>query len=606
MSEVVFRPYQAEAIDNFYSALEKGIKRQLFFCCTGSGKTFMTCRLIDDAVKRGERVLVLVERTVLADQWKKSILKYNPDLSVGIEMNVNKSKKKNDVVIASLQTLGRKNSKRIKTFEPDEFKFCVCDEAHYFPTPQGIRVLEYFNMGHESFDPDHKLLLLTATPERADGVSLGYLCDDITMEYTISHAIKDGWLVEPVVHTIKTGTDISSVPKTKNDFNLKQLSQTVNVDGRNGLILKSYIKYLNGIKTLIFTAGVDHAYTLQSIFADHGIRSEVIEANTPKDDRDKWIDEFKSGSLDIILNHNTVSVGFDSTEVRGLMIARPIGSSGLLTQILGRVLRPSITAFVDMFDTPTERKAAIDVSVKPHAIVLDFEDTVKSDKIVTIGSLFGCSPNLNISGKRLFKEVVEPLERLQKDKGVDVSKIENLDEIEVIAEKKKLEISSLRTPPEIESLSSRTWVSAGEDIYEILYGKENKALIVEKDSTKSLLIDREEWVLYEHDTKSGVTKRLQSFYNLSAAIKNADEYAERKEWDTLWKEKKKWMSGGVTESQFNFLMKLYRYKSGYCEFKVLNSRYPDTKVRKLMHRKTKDILDSGLASEYIDRKLGRK
>src|SRR5690625_6483194 len=82
------------------------------------------------------------------------------------------------------------------------------------------------------------------------------------------------------------------------------------------------------------------------------------------------------------------------------MIARPIGSSGLLTQILGRVLRPSITAFVDMFDTPTERKAAIDVSVKPHAIVLDFEDTVKSDKIVTIGSLFGCSPNLNISGKR--------------------------------------------------------------------------------------------------------------------------------------------------------------------------------------------------------------
>lgn len=599
------RPYQGEAIEAHYAALKKGIKRQLFVIATGGGKTLVSCQLIDNYVKQGKRVLVLVERKVLAFDWRDEALSINPTLSIGVEMNTNKANKQNDVVVASLQTLGRVNSKRIKKFNPDHFDVVITDEAHRFPTPQGIRVLEYFQVGNKSFNPNKILIGLTATPHRADGVSLGYLFDDIVAEYPIGYLVKEGWLTDMMVYRVKTGTDISGVKVSGGDYNIKQLSKTVNVEDRNRLILKSYFDYLNGEKAIIYTADVEHAYTLQTLFEKHGVRGEVIEAETDEKKRAQWIKEFREGDLDLLLNYGTLTEGFNSTEVKGIIIARPVGSKTLLTQILGRVIRPSLDAFVDFFGTPEERRSSISRSTKPVAIVIDFDDTVQSDKILTQASLFGASPKINISGKKLFKEVIEPLERLKVEKGVDISQIHDLDQIHLITERKRLDITSLSTPPEIADLSNYTWVGAGEDTYEIMFSEHKKVLIVEKDRTKSEMLDKEEWVLCEHDTSSGITKKLQSFFNLSAAIKNADEYAERNKWVSIYKKKSKWMSRGVTESQWKLLMKLYTYKNGYSELQVLSSFYPDTGMRKLMYKKTKEILDAGLASQLIGQKLGR-
>lgn len=599
------RDYQQAAIDASKEATLRGINRQLLVLATGMGKTILSSFMINEAVKMGKRPLVLIDRKVLATDWRDELLSINPNLNVGIEMNTSKAGKQNDVVVASLQTLGRKNSKRIKKFNPDEFDWVFSDEAHHFPTPQGIRVLEYFGVGHENFNPDKTLVGLTATPERTDGVSLGYLFDDVVAEYPIGYGIRNGWLTDMLVHRIKTDTDISKVKKSKDDYNQKQLGEAVNNERRNKQVINAYLEYLNGEKAIVYSVDVEHAYALQVEFKNIGIRSEVIEAHTTDEDRARWIKEFREGDLNILLNFGTLTTGFNATEVKGLILTRPIRSKTLLTQILGRGLRPSKDSFIDVFTDADGRLQSIASSTKPECLIIDFEDIVHEKNILTQASLFGTSPKLNISGKRLFKEVIEPLEELQKEKGVDISQIESMDDIKIISEKRRLDIGSLKTPPEIEELSKRTWISAGEGIYEILYSDQKKALIVERNKTKSQLLDKEEWNLLEYDTKSGVTKKLQMFNNLSAAIKNADEYADRSGWESTFKEKAPWMDKGVSEGQWNLLMKLYRYKSGYCEFRILNSRYSDTGTRKLVHKKTKEVLDAGLASKYIDQKLGK-
>lgn len=70
------RPYQEEArkaVEAEWS--EKGQKRTLLVLPTGTGKTIVFAKIIEDQVKKGERVLVLAHRNELLEQASDKLLK---------------------------------------------------------------------------------------------------------------------------------------------------------------------------------------------------------------------------------------------------------------------------------------------------------------------------------------------------------------------------------------------------------------------------------------------------------------------------------------------------------------------------------------------------
>ena len=111
---MTLRPYQTQCIqsirDNF-----KQYNRQLISLPTGAGKTVIFSEILKSL--KG-RALVIAHRDELITQAVDKIKTINPEISIGIEKGALRAGNVK-VVVASIQTM---KSKRLRTFEPDNFE----------------------------------------------------------------------------------------------------------------------------------------------------------------------------------------------------------------------------------------------------------------------------------------------------------------------------------------------------------------------------------------------------------------------------------------------------------------------------------------------------
>lgn len=69
------RPYQQEAREAVQREWLEGRKRTLLVLPTGTGKTVVFSKIIEDQVREGKRVLVLAHRSELLDQASDKLYK---------------------------------------------------------------------------------------------------------------------------------------------------------------------------------------------------------------------------------------------------------------------------------------------------------------------------------------------------------------------------------------------------------------------------------------------------------------------------------------------------------------------------------------------------
>lgn len=589
------RDYQDETIREIKENYNRGIQRILCVLGTGLGKTFIATQF-HKQFKPNEKLLFLVDRKELAYQAKDAFIKSDPTLRVGIEMNTHKAKKSDDVVIASVHTIGRKGSYRIGKFKPEEFTKIIVDEAHMSVSDIFIRCLNYLGVGPDNLLKDKILIGLTATPNRTDGIPLGRVYDTIAVKYDLSYGIRNGWLTDLDVLQVQTKTDIRHVKSTKNEFDLEELTKAINTQYRNELILKSYMDLSMGKSAIVYCSSVDHAYALTELFNKHGIPSACIEAETKDDERKDFIRKYKNGDIKVLFNYATLTTGFNAPETSTIILARPIKSDLLIRQIIGRGVRPSAYAFIDLAKTKEQRLTLIENSIKPACKVVDIHDIVEESNIASIPSLFGFNPDLEIpkEQKRFFKEVVEEIEEVVRERNIDVKHIKNIEDLHLLVKRKPLDVKSLTPTEEVTEHTSRPWLPTTDGKYEIVYAKEKSSLLIEQNP-----LDKYE--LYIVDNKTNIGKRLQEFNDLSGAIKLGDEYADR-HFDTTFEDLHDKLKGkGVTKPQSEFLIKLYKGGIRVDRFE----RYDDTGCPVLYYRKTGQRIDSSMCSELIKKRTGR-
>ena len=88
------------------------------------------------------QILVLVHTEELVEQNAAELKRCNPDLSVSIEMAARHADPTADVIVASVPTLGRANSKRRENFNWDNISICICDECHHSTSASYKRIFE--------------------------------------------------------------------------------------------------------------------------------------------------------------------------------------------------------------------------------------------------------------------------------------------------------------------------------------------------------------------------------------------------------------------------------------------------------------------------------
>jgi superfamily II DNA or RNA helicase len=587
------RDYQQEAIDKVRETFERGISRQLIKVFTGGGKSLIAVG-IHKSIMPGKRTLFLVDQIELGEQMVKHFRTNFPDLNVGLEMGDYDADDKVDILVASVQTLGHVKSNRFKKFAERGFDKIVADEAHKSTSPIWQRVLHAFGVGNENFVKGKLLVGMTATPNRTDAVGLSVNFDDISCNFDIRYGISNGWLTDIQALYVESGTNIDNVSKSGDDFNKKELSQTLNTPERNALILKSYKELVGGEQGIIYCASVDHAYALTDLFNNAGYPSACIEGMTDKSDRRDWIDDYRSGKIVNLFNYGTLTTGFDAPETKFLMLARPIRSPLLFEQIVGRGLRPNAESMVDSWENADERIAAIGLSSKSECKVIDICDTVTKHRLASVASLFGLSPKARTAKKRFFKDVVMAVEEVKHEHGIEVENIVDIDNINVYVKKRKMKIGSLDRPDEIKSHSNNGWLMVGSNAYEVVYPDDKKSLLVEKN-------ELDQWELYEYDQIQKNVKKLQTFNNLSGAVKIADEYASRTYTKTkVFNHNAGWSGAGVTSKQYSFIMRLTKGRN----IKVdAYNYYPDTNVAHMFYGG--ELLDRGKAALLINRITGK-
>ena len=249
------------------------------------------------------------------------------------------------------------------------------------------RVIKYFRQ-----NPHLKTLLVTATPQRSDGVGLWNVVDTCAYSMELKTAIDDGWLCPIRQSFVEVhGLDLSAV-KTKAGGDLsdgeveRQFLGDTDAERERLLheVAKPSIEQAKGRPLLIFASGVKHATELAAACnAYDGVSAEVVVGDTNKDERKRIIGRYKTGETNVLVGCGVFTEGFDAPATEVVAMARPTKSLSLYLQCIGRGTRP-LPGVVDGIDTAEGRRAAIAASAKPSCVVLDFVGNAGRHKLVSV------------------------------------------------------------------------------------------------------------------------------------------------------------------------------------------------------------------------------
>lgn len=151
------------------------------------------------------------------------------------------------VIFATVQSI----SKDLEKFSPTDFDYLIVDECHHAAANTYQKIFTYF---HPKF-----ILGLTATPERSDGEDMLELFQNVAHKMDLKTAVERGVLVPIRCVRVKTNIDLTDVRINGIKYNSQDLESKLFIPERNQLIVDTYLKYVNGKKTVIFCASVDHA-----------------------------------------------------------------------------------------------------------------------------------------------------------------------------------------------------------------------------------------------------------------------------------------------------------------------------------------------------------
>lgn len=126
------------------------------------------------------------------------------------------------------------------------------------------------------------------------------------------------------------------------EYNSEQLKVFARNKERNLAIISQLRKLqIDKTPTIVFACSVDHAKMLSAMLTIEGISNSLVLGDMNPIDRKQAIDDFKNrnSGVEIIINYEVLTTGFDSKNIKCVFITRPTKSIVLYSQMLGRGLR---------------------------------------------------------------------------------------------------------------------------------------------------------------------------------------------------------------------------------------------------------------------------
>ena len=507
---IVPRDYQKEAHDTSIRLWNDGVIGALIRAATGTGKTLMASLVIDTWLRRGDdyRAMVVSYETQLVNQFADEIEDYL-GIRPGIEMASERASCSHRIVVASrasllyapppppmveelrnfgIRDLGAAPKRLAETLikqlrkgvDPEVVRDYLADtlsaeeanergwsRVHRFDWR--LNWLLVFDEAHRHShhllsvgplvdwfeqNPLHRRVGLTATPKRADGVSIGErMFPGIALDYPLVGAgrcaVRDGYAVPYVQKYIEVeGVDFKSPefldPKSESGFDdnavaaelekhLAGLVQpTLALAGRRRTLIfcgtvdiaKKVAAFINARRRFVCECGKEAWHDrdkpeacecgLMPAMESDNDEAREIDGESPPDERKEVYRAHQAGAFQYLVVCGLCREGYNDPDISCVAVFRPVSkkASSLAEQMKGRGCRPLRSLarrFHEMPDAEARRQAIAE-SEKPDCLIID---------LVGITGLADCASTVQIYAEGKPAEIIKRAEELS-IKGVDI------------------------------------------------------------------------------------------------------------------------------------------------------------------------------------------
>jgi DNA repair protein RadD len=336
----MLRDYQTRTIDQLYQWFEAGnTGNPCLVLPTGSGKSHIIAALCKDALQSWPetRILMLTHVKELIEQNAEKMRLHWPNAPMGIYSAGLRQKELGEpITFAGIQSV------RTKAKQIGHVDLVIIDEAHLVSHKDegGYRTLL---AELSAINPNLRIVGLTASPYR---LGHGYITDkpaifDALIEpVSIEELIHKGFLSTLRSKLTRTKLEVDGVHKRGGEYIEAELQAAVDTSDKNRKVAAEIVRLGFERKSwLVFCAGVAHAQHIAEALQDEGITTECVTGETPSNERDRILTDFKQGRIRALTNANVLTTGFDAPGIDLVAMLRPTMSPGLYVQMAGRGLR---------------------------------------------------------------------------------------------------------------------------------------------------------------------------------------------------------------------------------------------------------------------------
>lgn len=303
-------PYQQELVKKIREAYLQGYKAPCVVSPCGSGKSIVIAEIAKMTAEKGNRVLFLVHRKELVDQIKGTFKK------AGIDPYLSQ--------VGMVQTISRRLGK-IKT--PG---LIITDENHHALANTYRKIYDFYE--------DVPRLGFTATPIRLNGAGLKDVNDLLIMGPEVAWLVDNNYL-SPYKYYAPPTVDLSGLKKARGEFTNKSIDASMHKKVIYGDVIGHYKRLADGEQAICYCHSVDASKRAAMAFNDADIPAMHLDANTPKAERDKIIQDFRDKKTLILCNVDLIGEGFDVPDCSTVIMLRPTMSLSLYIQQSMRGMR---------------------------------------------------------------------------------------------------------------------------------------------------------------------------------------------------------------------------------------------------------------------------
>ena len=333
---------------------------------TGTGKTHLLVSVVRDYVRStGAGVWIVVHRIELVDQISDTLSHYGVPHGHIVSGSVGNSELVQVVSVQTLSSLiargelslsgspaigcGGVAGTSVRGMDsghpPREVRsgripvpgLLVIDEAHHAPARSYARLWELF--------PNAYKLGLTATPCRLNRGGFTSLFDRLLTSRSVPRFIEEGRLALfdylSILPDSLAQRRVDSLSKrgADGDYSLKEMGSVLDCPEAIADLYEAYRTFVPGKKGIVYAVNRSHSLHICECYRSHGVRAASIDSLTPALERRECVERYSRGEIDVLVNVDIFSEGFDCPAVEFIQLARPTLSLSKYLQQVGRGLR---------------------------------------------------------------------------------------------------------------------------------------------------------------------------------------------------------------------------------------------------------------------------